>query len=510
MNESPAPVLEVAYPQLRALFFAALARLARRGFVVSPDDSMDLVHDFFADAWNDLDRHFDPELGSFERYAYAAFVRFARPRIIRLKRWQNCLAPTEDLDSYPSQRESSAEHLDETRLTQALASLPGSERTILRRFIDSEHPSERLFARELGISRYRLREILVETLGLLAVSLDKPSRIAPQDWEVACALWRDRRTIQEASAVLEMTVQQVRCANSRNFRFLADVLKHYQPRTWSPERKKKMEDKQQNRALETLRRAFQSPGDTELLDNVRVQGQAILKALELSDAMVDEQLLNDISPEWIADVYQAIFESVVVGRDFDINLPPEESGEAHEHEDETIGKAFQDTLIADLPQELKIPPELRLLPEISKEEQEHLSKAPDVLAGRPQTGWWLPYGIRPVTVFYAIESISGLLNRYLRRGRLTETEVVLGGRYFIVGQHGEKELLDDLLRGEISRRTECSVAVAAFLYSWILQVGQRKRWIFKGFEAEPGPRDTLVLTITEKQFEQTYQRWGVA
>jgi len=512
MSETPVPILEVAYPQLRPLFFAALGRLARHGFVVSPDDSMDLVHDFFAEVWNGLERNFNPEVGNFESYAYGAFIRFARPRIIRLKRWQNSLIATHELDSFPDRSAVRTERLDEALVRQALANLPGGEQGILQRYIYGEYASERRFAKELGISRYHLREILVGTLGRLAVSLDKPSRITPQDWDVACALWRDRRTIQEASAVLGMTAQRVRSANSRNVRFLAGVLKHYQPRTWSPERKRKMEEKRQLEALEILKNALQSPNDLELLASVRVRGQEILQALELSDTAVVDQTMEGLRPEWVADVYQAIFEAVGVDRNFEANPAALEAEEAHEDEDITIGKAFRDTLLADLPDYLRYPADLMSLPEITADEQAHLRRAPDVVAGKPESEWWLMHGIRPVTVFYAIESISGLLNRYIRRGRIPKAPLILGDESIVtIGTEEEKYALANVMRGEISRRAECRSDIAAALYAWILQVGQRKRWLFKGFEAEPGPGgSTLRLTITTKHFEQTYQRWGVA
>ena len=75
------PTFEQAYSQLMPLFFGALGRLARQGFVVSPADGMDLIHDFFAEAWGGLVAHYDPNKGSFEGYAYVGFVQFSRPRI---------------------------------------------------------------------------------------------------------------------------------------------------------------------------------------------------------------------------------------------------------------------------------------------------------------------------------------------------------------------------------------------------------------------------------------------
>src|SRR5882724_6541181 len=100
--ERTIPELGQAYGHLTPIFFGALGRLARQGFVVSPADSMDLIHDFFVDAWPALNDHFDPNKGSFDGYAYGAFVRFARPRIIRLQRWQHSLVGVDQFDTYTS------------------------------------------------------------------------------------------------------------------------------------------------------------------------------------------------------------------------------------------------------------------------------------------------------------------------------------------------------------------------------------------------------------------------
>jgi RNA polymerase sigma factor (sigma-70 family) len=510
-KEQRLPSLELAYPRLRTLFFAALAKLARSGFVVSPDDGMDLIHDFFAEAWPGLENHFDPDKGNFESYAYGAFVQFARPRIVRLKRWQNSLIGAERLEAFAGDAGVEVEGADQERVRQALAKLPEGEQKILRRYVYSEYSSERVFAKELGISRYRLRAILIEALGRLAVSFDRPSEIAPQDWDVAQALWRDRRTIQEASAVLEMTPQQVRSAYSRNVRFLGEILKHYQPNEWSPGRKKKMAERQQsNQALNLLKTVLQSPNDGKLLQDLSVHAEEILQALELTGDPTIEESLDSLSPEWVASVYQTLFEALAV-KDLEAELVASEAWEAHEGEDMNIGKAFRETLLADLTEDLRFPGEVRSLPEIDENERVRLGRAPDVVGGKPESEWWLQYGIRPVTVFYAQEAVSGLLNRYVRRGRLPETPVVLGDESLVVMGDDQKSYgLSNLLREEISCRAECRPEVARALYSWMLRVGQRKSWLFAGFEAAPGPGgSTLRLTCTTERFEKIYQRWGL-
>src|ERR1035441_4839596 len=80
------PEFEVAYTALRPAMFRALGRLARQGFVISPTDFQDMIHDFFLEVWPGLTERFDPAVSSFEAYAYGAFLQFVRPRVIRLHR----------------------------------------------------------------------------------------------------------------------------------------------------------------------------------------------------------------------------------------------------------------------------------------------------------------------------------------------------------------------------------------------------------------------------------------
>src|SRR5437867_551554 len=90
-------VSEIQFPQFRRLLLGAIGHLCRQGFSVPPSEVMDLLHDFYADAWHDLSVRYDPSRGKPETYVYRAFVLYARPRIIRMRRWQMALIETEEL-----------------------------------------------------------------------------------------------------------------------------------------------------------------------------------------------------------------------------------------------------------------------------------------------------------------------------------------------------------------------------------------------------------------------------
>src|ERR1019366_9813343 len=92
-----APDLESAYRKLRPMLFGALGKLSRQGFSVLSSDGLDVIHDFFVDEWTKVSATYDPSKGKLESYVYAAFVNFARPRLIRSQRLQRSLADPQEL-----------------------------------------------------------------------------------------------------------------------------------------------------------------------------------------------------------------------------------------------------------------------------------------------------------------------------------------------------------------------------------------------------------------------------
>src|SRR5208282_5864054 len=92
------PDLETAYQTLRPMLFGGLGKLSRQGFSVLPSDGLDVIHDFFVDEWDKVIAHYDPAKGRLETYVYAAFINFARPRLIRLQRLQGSLTDPQELN----------------------------------------------------------------------------------------------------------------------------------------------------------------------------------------------------------------------------------------------------------------------------------------------------------------------------------------------------------------------------------------------------------------------------
>src|SRR5262245_55127128 len=132
--QEPAPTLEDAYRQYRGLLFSALGKLAAQGFSVPPDDAADLVHDFFAEAWGGIAERYEPERATLGTYVYAAFVQFARPRIVRLQRFRGSLVEPREVERLAEAESDAPEPgdvLDLQRLHKAIIVLPSPNRELL-------------------------------------------------------------------------------------------------------------------------------------------------------------------------------------------------------------------------------------------------------------------------------------------------------------------------------------------------------------------------------------------
>lgn len=222
------PDQENAYLQLRRLLFGALGRLAQRGFTVPPPDGLDIIQDFFIEAWTAVSTNFDPARGTkFETYVYQAFVRFARPRIVQLHRWKGVLVDADHLARLVDRAApppSSESERDVMAVRDAVRDLPALHRDVLAGYLAAERPSERALAEKFSLSRHRLRHTLVAAFATVALALGERGRISERDWMIARALWEEHRTPAEAAARLGLTPQQVRNARDRMGRILVRQL----------------------------------------------------------------------------------------------------------------------------------------------------------------------------------------------------------------------------------------------------------------------------------------------
>jgi len=199
-----------AHVRLAPLLLAVLRRLAREGFVHDVEQGMDLIHDFFIEAWPGVQRAYDPARGDLAPYATRAFANFARPRLVREARWREMLG--DDAAVEPGIADDSEGAIDRARVREALASLPPEERALVLARFGDEPQSERVLARRAGVTRYRVREQLAVALARFSAALGESAILGRRELAVARALFQQGLSISGAATALGLTEAQVRIA----------------------------------------------------------------------------------------------------------------------------------------------------------------------------------------------------------------------------------------------------------------------------------------------------------
>jgi len=203
----------------RRLLFSALKRLRQQGFVAAPDEGVDLIHDFYLEAWPGVVQRFDPARGRFSTFLFQAFVRFARPRIIRLARWDLI---GEGAEHYPVAQQRDLElELDVVRVREALEALPRADRELLEARLQGR--SERALGRERGVSRYAIREVTLRALAQLLAQM-RDRTLLDEEERALANIWALQRSEPELAAELNLTVSQLRGRKQRFLESLAKVL----------------------------------------------------------------------------------------------------------------------------------------------------------------------------------------------------------------------------------------------------------------------------------------------
>lgn len=502
------PDIERGYKELRPLFFGALGKLARQGFVTPPADGLDLIHDFFADEWTNLQRTYDPSKGSYKAYAYQAFVQFVRPRIVKMQRLQNYKLRPDEVDNLLREAATAAtaeSSHDYEVVRSKIAQLPDLQREILTSYVYSNKVSERALARTYSISRYRLRELLVDALGRVLVQLDRPAGISHDDWQVALALWGDARPVTDTAKYLGITQNQVRVANKRNFEFLTKVLS-----TYHPHRSLRSQEMKGHKGLlkppALFKEVILSPNNENLLQILKQRAAEIVDSLNKPEEVdVSEEELQNLDPLWVAKVYEALAtvgadpQSTEPFADFDLDY-------AHKGAEFEIGQAYKLSLIPGLPERLDLPHRwLVNVPEVDPDEMNDVLNSPSARGAAPYSSDLARYGVAPLTVLDATDAVARLLERCIRTGRVN------GERPIRLSQEGvnQGELLNaSQLADEVSRTADVRPRTARVLLDWSMEVAQVKPLLFNGFMAETSGEKAVALFRIGEKYNDLHQRWG--
>jgi hypothetical protein len=508
--------LEPAYKQLRPVMLRALAALARNGFVVPATDALDLIHDFFIDEWLQVKANYDPRKGALEGYVYVAFVHYARPQIVRLKRSRNALVDPAwfaDVESPGSMGREAIPVADLDKWCEAMGRLAAPDRQFLLRFLHEERGSERSLARKLGVSRHAAREQLIRVLGEAVTNFGRPTGTGHQDWQVAQALWGEKRTVQETASLFRLTAEQVKRAHARNVRIMVNALRRFEVRSGGEMNNMSDENNVVRTAMtpeKLLYAVMTSPGDDKLLDQLRARAVEILEAIDLQDVALTQSAAEGLDESWVAKVYEALAGSGPT-------LTPEDKSiagalfNASASDVESIGTAFKETLLPDLPVQLmQFERWFESVPPVPVETIGALSVLPDVKAAFPVSSQLIVYGVTPSTIFYASEAIAATVDRLFRARFLSEKDgvVLSADKPLVVTIEGKSEEI--AVNDEIARMAECELVVARALRRWLLHVAEYKAQLFGGFESEPVSQGVLLRRAT-KSFEgiSLYRRWGL-
>ncbi len=505
--------LGTAYEKLTPILLRALGALARNGFALPPTDALDFIHDFFIDVWPTVSSHFDPNKGSLENYVYVAFVHFARPRIVRLKRLQNALVDPMLLETVEIPHRARPDigfWLDYKNWTDAIASLPGRDRQLLSAYLHEGGGSERYLAKKTGLSRYAIREELICILGRLTALFGRPPDVGHDDWKVAEAIWLDGRSIHETATLLATTIEAVRRAKARNARVIVEALRRFESKDGKVDVGSAQASKGETMNPESLlHKVLMSPGDTTLLREVRERSVEVLAALDRQDLVLPARP-EPVDALWIAEVYEALAGSAAVPASAETIALERELFSASEADLASIGTAFKETLLPDLPIELtKFGTWFKSVERPPEEVVSELTAYPDVIAAFPNSAELILYGIRPSTFFFATEAVSALLDRLIRSG---VQQPVAGftlrmGTPLVVRTRDEEFVVR--VEDDIEKMADCSSEAAGALLPWLLKAAEYKPFLFSGFETEPRSNGVSLKQSPEK-FVSLQRRWGVA
>jgi hypothetical protein len=254
-----------------------------------------------------------------------------------------------------------------------------------------------------------------------------------------------------------------------------------------------------------FREALRSPNNLDLLERVRIHAGDILAGLESPDEFgPSDDELSDIDEAWLAACYDALAVSK-------LSLDVEEEFYATGGDEESVGRAFSQGLMTVDRKDIQRFDSLASLPPVEREEQEELLSTPSAKGAGSYALPLARVGLTPLSMFYATESVSYLIERLVDQDLLPVRTSILFRNTDVLVDEAEHEVLTwDLVVDEIRRLSVCNSETAIGIYQWLIQVAQYRRFVFSGVECDPAEGGRAVrLTSSEVRFDNLYQRWGL-
>lgn len=472
----PVPLSELrepAYSHIFRLCLRALADVAREGVAIPIADSEDLVHEFLTNEWDGICRRYDPDRAAFKSYVYGAFVRFARRAGRRLIAWRRQLSDLQEMAAASRVVESQHEQpADMHKVRTALGTVPALERELLLDWLHGR-ATVREQARRHGLTRYGVRARLVDALGRAAVSLGERGAIGDQDWRVACALWRDGFSVRDAALFLSLPAAEIQSARERVFQQLASAA------GGSRQLDRRVEMGTDD-ALYFLNTALAHPGDGARLADVEKHSDEILAALKEMDQHEDDALAKfgkAIPTEWLAKVYDALAgPETADSSELEAARRLEETNDASER---SIGMAFRDVLVPDLPSSAF--EEAFKGCEPAHDLVKVMSDDPSV-QGAEGAAWPLAaFGVSPYMVLQAAKATASFVHRMERQKRI-EGEAVLEPVPGMLAAH--KPIECAAVFRQIHRTTGAPQQIVPHLHYWMVRVAAHRPLFYPRFVTE--------------------------
>ena len=470
---------------------------------------MDLIHDFYVEAWGDLIARFDPSLAKLETYIFACFLRFARPRIARLERLRSMLMTPAEMESImgmgPEHETLGIDGQDIAAARRAVSALPDEVRQLLTSYIDDAVPSERNLAARFDVTRYQLRIRLADALGRVAVQLGAANSFAEPDRAIAMALWADNRSNRETASLLCIPITEIQAARRRIFARLVHAVKGPKHMPNSHISEEAGGDAMLPSAL--VARAL-SPAATEH-DLIAVRDHRDMIWSYLGTIAQDEARSLDeaADPSRLAAFYAALGEDISPP-DATVSADLAPFLEARDDEGRSIGEAFTQTLLVNLPDRLtRFAAFYAAAPTLEPKLYDILARDPSVEAAGSAVEALTWFGITPVTIAEAARAICNLAEQMSSEfGIGTGDQLILVGTTEIVLDPHDVAITRAAAVSELAMSFGLPEKTTSLLFDWIIDVAARKPLFFEGYRTMPRGRD-LILCKTAITERDLFRRW---
>ncbi|MBI3682023.1 MAG: serine/threonine protein kinase [Acidobacteria bacterium] len=268
-----------------------------------------------------------------------------------------------------------------------------------------------------------------------------------------------------------------------------------------------MQEKLAMSSVELLKRALFSK-DERLLDELRHRSKEVLRDLDASSAADVDVDLEQVDPEWLAQVYGAIADAEQISAEDESSV--QALLQASVKEESSIGYAFRDALMPALPERLRdFPAWFGFLDRVEEEEQRELLATPAAQAGMPYSEELSIYGITPLTIFYATEGMSMVVDRLMDYKAVNEGAPILLSLN-PQGFSDKYQVLEPrMVVREIEQVAECPKKTAQALLPWLIEAAQYRPFLFRNLEARP-ECEAVLLRRTQQNYSNVYQCWGLS